>query len=106
MLGIDRPGIRNDRLVWKMASDGRVPPIVIEVLAFLGGTREHIRGLVLAKAPEELSDSWIEDLNNVKASDEQHYRLVEMKVLGRIRSLANGFNSIRMCLMRMIYGSP
>jgi flagellar motor switch protein FliG len=60
-----------------------------DLVTFLAGTREHIRNLVLSKAPDELADTWIEELENVKALDEQAYRLVEMKVLGRIRALAN-----------------
>ncbi len=60
-----------------------------ELVCFLAGTREHIRALVLSKAPDELSDSWLEELENVKALDEQAYRLVELKVIGRIRALAN-----------------
>jgi hypothetical protein len=55
----------------------------------LAGTREHIRSLILSKAPEELAESWIEELSNVKRIDEQNYRLVEMKVLNRVRYLAS-----------------
>lgn len=60
-----------------------------DLLVFLAGTGEHIRDLLLRKAPEELSDSWIEDLQTLGSVDEQGYRMVEMKVLNRIRNLAN-----------------
>ncbi len=74
--------------------DGHLLEIILgmereDLLTFLAGAREHIRVLVLSKAPDELSDSWIEDLENMRAVDDQSYRLVEMKVLGRIRALAN-----------------
>lgn len=60
-----------------------------DLVSFLAGTRDRIRALVLSKAPEELAESWIEELSNVKRIDEQNYRLVEMKVLNRIRYLAS-----------------
>ncbi len=66
-----------------------------DLLAFLMGTREHIRNLLLGKAPGELAESWVEDLQNMASVDETAYRLVEMKILGRVRSLAsNGAISI------------
>ncbi len=74
--------------------DGHLLEIIMgmereDLLTFLAGTREHIRALILSKAPDELANSWIEDLTNVRGFDEQSFRLVEMKVLGRIRALAN-----------------
>jgi len=75
-----------------------------DLLSFLVGTREHIRGLVLSKAPEELAESWVEDLANVRTASEQSYRLVEMKILGRIRSLAgNGVINL-LDINDMIFG--
>lgn len=59
------------------------------LLAFLMGTREHIRDLLLRKAPEELADSWIEDMESMASVDEANYRIAEMKVLARVKSLAN-----------------
>lgn len=61
----------------------------IELVRFLSGTREHIRDLLLSNAPAELAESWQEDLSQVAGVDEQNYRLVELKMLGRIRHLAN-----------------
>lgn len=74
--------------------DGHLLELVIglerdDLLTFLAGTRDHIRALLLAKAPEELADSWLEDLANIKGISEQNFRLVELKVLNRIRSLVN-----------------
>jgi hypothetical protein len=56
----------------------------------LVGTRDHIRELLLGKAPYELSQSWMEDLQHMGSVDEKNYLLVELKVFNRIRSLANG----------------
>lgn len=60
-----------------------------DLLTFLAGTKDHIRNLLISKAPPELAESWIEDLSTLARIDEQNYRLVEMKVIGRIRNLAN-----------------
>jgi flagellar motor switch protein FliG len=60
-----------------------------DVKMFLAGTREHIRSLILSKAPDELADSWVEDLENMAGFDEQAFRLAEMKILSRVRSLVN-----------------
>lgn len=75
-----------------------------DLLSFLVGTREHIRALVLSKAPEELAESWLEDLQNVQRLDEQASRLVEMKVLGRIRALANNGVINLLDINDMIFG--
>lgn len=60
-----------------------------DLLIFLAEVEDGIRDLILRKAPEELSDSWIEDMENMASIDENAYRLTEMKVLNRIRNLAN-----------------
>lgn len=74
--------------------DGHLLEIILdmerdELLGFLKGTREHIRDLLLRKAPPELADSWIEDLNYMAGVDESSYRMAEMNVLRRIRNLAS-----------------
>lgn len=77
--------------------DGHLLEIILgvdrdDLLVFLSGAREHIRRLIISKAPEELSEGWLEDLNNVSRLDEQAFRLIELKLLNRIRQLAaNGF---------------
>ena len=60
-----------------------------DLLVFLSSTHDDIRNLILQKAPEELSDSWIEEMETFNSPDEQTFRLVEMKLLNKIRSLAN-----------------
>lgn len=60
-----------------------------DVKMFLAGTRDHIRSLILSKAPNELAESWIEDLENLAGFDEQTFRMAEMKILSRVRSLVN-----------------
>lgn len=74
--------------------DGHLLEIVLgmereELLAFLLGTRDHVRTTILSKAPNELADSWIEDLEAKSGVDEQTYRVVEIKIISRIRNLAN-----------------
>ncbi len=74
--------------------DGQMVEIMLglersDVKMFLAGTREHIRNLILSKAPDELAESWVEDLENMAGFDEQVFRLAEMKILSRIRSLVN-----------------
>jgi flagellar motor switch protein FliG len=74
--------------------DGHMVEIMLglereDVKMFLAGTREHIRNLILSKAPDELAESWVEDLENMAGFDEQGFRLAEMKILSRIRSLVN-----------------
>ncbi len=90
--------------------DGHLLEIVLgmerdDLMTFLAGTREHVRALILGKAPEELAEGWIEDLANVKGFDEQRYRLVEMKVLSRIRALANNGVVNLLDLNEMIFAS-
>lgn len=74
--------------------DGHLLEIVLgldreELVTFLAGTQPGIRDLLLNKAPEELAESWTEDLEHIAAVDESKFRIVEMKVLGRIRNLSN-----------------
>lgn len=59
------------------------------LLTFLASCPNHIRDLLIRKAPEELADSWIEELEIYGAVDEANSRLAIMKVTSRIRNLAN-----------------
>lgn len=59
------------------------------LLNFLGGAPEHIKDLLLSHAPEELSESWREDLENIVSVEEAAYRREEIKIIGRIRQLAS-----------------
>ncbi len=77
-----------------LLKDGHLLELVLglereDLLLFLAGTREHIRELLLAKAPDELAQSWVEELEHVRNVDEQAYRVIELKVCSRIRQLAN-----------------
>ena len=74
--------------------DGHLLEIVMgldraELLAFLVGAPEHIRDLLLTKAPAELSQSWLEEVEQSAGIEEGRYRIAEMRILGRIRNLAN-----------------
>ena|GEM_PF-2524343 len=59
-----------------------------DLLTFLMGTKDHIRDLLLSKAPQELAESWQEDLRYMASVDVDKYRVVEMKILARLRQLA------------------
>lgn len=59
-----------------------------DLVLFLAGAPEEVSELLLRQAPEELSDSWREELNAMRGVDENRYRMVEIKILNRIRSLA------------------
>lgn len=74
--------------------DGHLLEIVMglereDLLAFLVGAPDHIRELLLAKAPPELAQSWMEDIEQLSGIEEARYRLAEMRILGRVRNLAN-----------------
>lgn len=74
--------------------DGHLLELVLgmdreDLLVFLSSTEEFIRDLILRKAPEELSDSWLEDLGTMTGVDESSQKIVEMKVLNKVRSLAH-----------------
>jgi flagellar motor switch protein FliG len=89
--------------------DGHLLELVLgmdreDLLSFLSGTREHIRALLLAKAPEELAESWLEDLANIKGFNEQNFRLVELKVINRIRALVNNGVINLLDINDMIFG--
>jgi flagellar motor switch protein FliG len=91
--------------------DGHMLEIIMgmereDLLTFLGGTREHICSLLLSKAPEELAESWEEDLENIHSVEEQNYRLVEMKILSRMRNLASNGAISLLDINTMIFGTP
>lgn len=74
--------------------DGHLLEIVMgldreDLLAFLVGTPSHIRDLLLTKAPGELAASWIEEIEQLTGVDESTYRLAELKIINRVRTLAN-----------------
>jgi flagellar motor switch protein FliG len=74
--------------------DGHLLEIVMgldrdDLLTFLIGSPDHIRELLLAKAPAELAQSWMEDIEQVQGIEEARYRLAEIRILSRVRNLAN-----------------
>ena len=74
--------------------DGHLLEIVMgleraDLLTFLLGAPDHIRDLLLSKAPAELAQTWLEDLEQSSSIEEGRYRMAEMRILGRVRSLAN-----------------
>jgi flagellar motor switch protein FliG len=88
--------------------DGHLLEIILgmeraDLLSFLKGTREHISSLLLQKAPPELADSWIEDLNYMANVDDASYRLAEMSILRRIRNLASNGSISIMEINEMIF---
>ena len=89
--------------------DGHLLEIVLgmereDLLCFLAGSPEHIRGLLLSKAPPELASSWVEDLENFTGG-EQNYQFVEMKVTSRIRNLAKSGSINLLVLNDLVFGS-
>ncbi len=60
-----------------------------DLITFLAGTQEHIRQLFMSKAPYELTESWLEELNGMGLVDENNYKLVELKVFNKVRNLSN-----------------
>lgn len=90
--------------------DGHLLEVILgmerdDLLAFLVGSPDHIRDLLLRKAPEELAQSWIEDIRNISNVDDNAYRTAEMKVKARIRGLANNGAISMLDINEVIYGA-
>jgi flagellar motor switch protein FliG len=60
-----------------------------DLVTFLAGAPEEIAKLVIDQAPSELADALLEELANISNVDESHYRLVELKVLSKLRGMVN-----------------
>ncbi len=60
-----------------------------DLLTFLAGTRDHIRELLLSHAPQELAESWVEDLEGINGIEEKRYQSVEHTILNRVRNMAS-----------------
>ncbi len=56
---------------------------------FLAGTREHIRNLILAKAPPDVAQDWMETLENIRGVDPEALKLADMQVITKARSFAS-----------------
>lgn len=59
-----------------------------ELLTFLRGTTEEIRGVVFSKAPSNLVEELQEELSNFPAPNREAYMAVERKALNRIKVMA------------------
>ena len=60
-----------------------------DLVTFLVGAHDRTRNLLLSKAPPELAESWVEEIQSAGMVDDSNYRLVELKILNRIRSFAS-----------------
>lgn len=74
--------------------DGHLLEIILglerdDLMLFLAGTADHIKNLFMTKAPYELVESWLEELNQMGLVEENNYKLVELKVFNKIRNLGN-----------------
>ena len=80
--------------------DGHLLEVVIglerdSLLDFLSSTRQDVRDLVLNKAPAELVESWIEEIQMRGLVSEEKNRAAHIMLIERIRSLAsNGIINI------------
>jgi flagellar motor switch protein FliG len=88
--------------------DGHLLEVILgmerdDLLAFLVGCPEHIRDLLLRKAPEELAQSWIEDIRNMAGIDDNAYRTAEVKIKARLRGLANNGAISMLDINELIY---
>ena len=73
--------------------DGLIIDVVLDLnradlLNLLAGCPNHIRTMLLEKAPEELADSWIEDLQAMGGVSAAQYQGSEAIVTSKLRSLA------------------
>jgi flagellar motor switch protein FliG len=90
--------------------DGHLLEVILgmerdDLLAFLMGCPEHTRDLLLRKAPEELAQSWIEDIRNLASIDDNAYRTAEVKIKARLRGLANNGAISMLDINELIYAS-
>jgi flagellar motor switch protein FliG len=88
--------------------DGHLLEVILgmerdDLLAFLVGCPEHIRDILLRKAPEELAQSWIEDIRNISNIDDNAYRTAEVKIKARLRGLANNGAISMLDINELIY---
>lgn len=60
-----------------------------DLVIFLAGAPEEIAKLVIEQAPSELADALLEELESVAKVDDANFRLVELKVLSKLRNMVN-----------------
>ncbi len=76
-----------------LLKDGHLLELVLELdgdtlVTFLAGATEKIRDLFLSHVPEELAQSWVEQLHSMNSVEEEKYRVAEVLILARVRHLA------------------
>jgi hypothetical protein len=74
-------------------SDGLLLEIFLSLepqtmVVFLAGVREHIRSIILNKAPDEVASDWSSSASSVRGIDPETFRLAEMQVIGKVRGFA------------------
>lgn len=74
--------------------DGHLLEVVLgmereDLLIFLAGTKQNIQRLLLSKAPGELAESWLEDLESIGSVPSEKFKIVELKIFSKIRTLAD-----------------
>ena len=60
-----------------------------DLVVFLAGAPEDIAKLVIEQAPSELADALLEELESVAKVDDNNFRLVELKVLSKLRNMVS-----------------
>jgi len=75
-------------------SDGLLLEIFLSMepqamVVFLAGVREHVRNMILNKAPDDVADDWSSSATSIKGIDPETFKLAEMQVIGKIRSFAS-----------------
>ncbi|MEY2988217.1 MAG: Flagellar motor switch protein FliG [Pseudomonadota bacterium] len=60
-----------------------------QMVLFLAGVREHIRNMILQKAPDDIASDWNASAASLKGIDPENFRLAEMQVLGKMRTFVS-----------------
>jgi len=72
--------------------EGHLLELVLELdtptlINFLAGTSEKIRTLFISHAPEELAQTWKEELGHMTHIEDKKYQVAEVSILNRLRHL-------------------
>lgn len=76
-----------------------------DLLIFLGNVDTQLSRMIISKAPEDLAESWREDLQLFSQPDYTKYRVVEMQVLEKIRNLASNGAINLLEINDLLYGT-
>lgn len=85
LVSIETLGYLSDGLLLEIFLSMESQPMVV----FLAGVREHIRHMILQKAPDDIASDWNVSASNLKGIDPENYRLAEMQVLGKMRTFVS-----------------